>query len=298
MMKKKYISFLFLGIICLLSSNIVIFSNQQLYRPANVRISALDESVLIGKNVGWIISHGEDDNSTYSFTINDLKSFGAQFSLINTPITSGLLSSYNIVVIEEGGTNWAPNELTALKAWIETGGAVYILGDQPGFSQGNVSQYFNVYYNVSMALNGLLTISDPGHPVFENVATIDSAFATASIDESLSTDALKVLAMSRDNQSLIAALLVNEGRILWNVNSDGIINDFSLDIDDNRKFANNSWIWLATPNPYTGNGPSDTDNLLIPIIIASSIAVVAIVIVIVVWKKKKKVSLKLEKEEI
>jgi len=298
MMKKKYISFLFLGIICLLSSNIVIFSNQQLYRPANVRISALDESVLIGKNVGWIISHGEDDNSTYSFTINDLKSFGAQFSLINTPITSGLLSSYNIVVIEEGGTNWAPNELTALKAWIETGGAVYILGDQPGFSQGNVSQYFNVYYNVSMALNGLLTISDPGHPVFENVATIDSAFATASIDESLSTDALKVLAMSRDNQSLIAALLVNEGRILWNVNSDGIINDFSLDIDDNRKFANNSWIWLATSNPYTGNGPSDTGDLLIPIIIASSIAVVAIVIVIVVWKKKKKVSLKLEKEEI
>lgn len=277
-MKKPIFIVILLGTICLFSSNYINNSFNyvgHIFTSSEIKFGSQDESVLNETNVGWIVSHGEDDNSTYSFTINDLKSFGAEFSLINTAIDSVLLSSYNIIVIEEGGTNWMGSELLALKTWIEDGGALYIIGDQPGYSQGNVSQYFNVYYNVSLVSDGLLTLTDPSHPLFEGVTSIDSFFSTASIDETLSTDSLKVLARSRDNQCLIASLLIENGRILWNVNSDGIINNPSISIADHHKLANNSWIWLATPAPYTPQG-GNGDNSLIIIITVSSIAAIAI----------------------
>lgn len=280
-MKKHFLVFFLIGIVCIFPFNLGNSVNYLVSSSkfSKIKFSALDEAVLDGKEVGWIVSHGEDDNSTYSFTISDLESFGAHLSLINTAIDLVLLSSYDILVIEEGGTNWLSSELLALKSWVEDGGGLYILGDEPGFSQGNVSQYFNVYYNVSLALDGLLTILNPSNPLFDNVTSIDSFFSTSSLDETLSTDALQVLARSRDNQCIIAALIVKDGRILWNVNSDGIINDASIGTADNNKFANNSWIWLATPNPYNpgGNG----DNTLIIIIIISSIGAAAIIGIIV-----------------
>ncbi len=289
-MKKNKSEFLILGILILAYFGLTITCCQTRNSYAsNIRIQALDQNNLVNKTVGWVIYHGEDDNSTYTITVNDLKTFGAEFLQINSEITQGLLSSYDILVIEEGGTDWLNSELTALDSWVKQGGALYILGDQPGYSQGNVSLHFNVYYNTTDPLAGILTIEDPSHALFENVSTIDSFFPSASIDEIQSTTSLEVLARSRDNVTIIAASLIQEGRILWNVDSDGIINDFNLANGDNRQLANNSWIWLATPNPPTGNGSTPTPDLLIPIIIGSSIAVaVIVVIVIVVLKKRSK----------
>jgi len=254
----------------------------------NIKIQALDQNNLVNKSVGWVIYHGEDDNSTYTVTVNDLKAFGAEFSQINSEITQVLLSSYDILVIEEGDAlDWLNSELIALDSWIKQGGALYILGDQPGHSQVNVSLYFNVYYNTTDPLAGLLTIEDPTHDIFENVTTIDSFWPSASIDEVQSTASLEVLARSRDNAPILAALLIQKGRILWNVDSDGIINDFNIANGDNRKLANNTWIWLATPSPYTpGDGG---DNIIIIVIIISSIAGAAVIgtIIGIYYKKKK-----------
>ena len=217
-----------------------------------------------------------------------LKAFGADFSLINSEITSGLLSSYDILVIEEFGTSWASSELTSLKTWVEDGGALYILGDQPGDSQSSVTEHFNVYYNETSALDGFLTIINSTHPIFESVSDIQLLLGpSASLDESQSTESLEILAVSTDGAPILAALLVDSGRILWNVDSDGTINNPYIGNADHRQLANNSWIWLATPNPYTGNGPIVPPDLLIPIIIGSSIAVVVIIVIVVVVLKKR-----------
>lgn len=290
MMKKNRKSLFLIVVVLIISLSILPFNITGYNNNSfNIKTQSLDASNLIGKSVGWVITHGEDPDNDYSITVNDLQNLGANFSSINSEINNSLLSSYDILVIEEGGTEWQISELLSLKSWVENGGALYILGDLPGISQSNVSQYFNVYYNHTDALDGMLTILNSTHPLFEDVTLVESFYPSASLDESKSIDSLEILAITDDGAPIIATLLVEKGQILWNVDSDGIINDFNIGIYDHKQLANNSWIWLATPNPYTGNGPSDTDNLLIPIIIiASSIAVVAIVIFIVVWKKRKK----------
>lgn len=288
-MKKNRKSLFLILIVLTISLNILPFYIKGYYNNSfNIKTQSLDASNLNGKSVGWVITHGEDPDNDYSITVNDLQNLGANFSSINSVINNVLLSPYDILVIEEGGTEWQISELLSLKSWVENGGALYILGDLPGISQSNVSQYFNVYYNNTDALDGMLTILNSTHPLFENVTLVESFYPSASIDESKSIDSLETLAITDDGAPIIATLLVKKGHILWNVDSDGIINDFNIGIYDHRQLANNSWIWLATSNPYTGNGPSDTGDLLIPIIIGSSIAVVAIVIIIVVWKKRSK----------
>ncbi|MFX1298880.1 MAG: hypothetical protein ACFFD2_28975 [Promethearchaeota archaeon] len=287
-MKKNKSELCIIGILILSYLTLVInccpISNSY---AIDIKIQALDPSNLVNKSVGWVISHGEDDNSTYTVTVNDLKAFGAKFSQINSEITQFLLSTYDILVIEEGGTDWLNSELIALDSWIKEGGALYILGDQPGFSQGNVSLYFNVYYNTTDPLPGLLTIENPSHDIFENVTYIDAFFPSASIDETQSTSSLDVLARSGDNRTLIATLLINNGRILWNVDSDGLINDFNIGFADHRKLANNSWIWLATPNPYIPGGGGG-DNMILIIIIISSIAGIAVIGTIIgIYLKKR-----------
>jgi hypothetical protein len=288
-MKKNIVFCIIFSTSILFSLSVVNFTNNFSNSSVPViRTQSLDESVLIDKNVGWVIYHGEDDNSSYTTTINDLKAFGADFSLINSEITSGLLSSYDILVIEEFGTSWASSELISLKTWVEGGGALYILGDQAGDSQSSVSEHFNVYYNETEALIGLLTISEPSHPIFESVSNILLVMKpSASLSESLSTESLEILAVSTDGAPILAALLVESGCILWNVDSDGTINNPYIGNADHRQLANNSWIWLATPNPYTGNGPTGPNDLLIPIIIGSSIAVAVIVVIVIVVLKKR-----------
>ena len=257
----------------------------------NIKSQSLDANNLIDKSVGWVMTHGEDHyNETivgYSSTIDDLQNLGANFSLINSEINNVLLSSYDILVIEEGGTEWQISELSSLKSWVENGGALYILGDLPGISQSNVSKYFNVYYNHTDALDGLLTILNSNHSLFENVTNVESFYPSASLDESKSIDSLEILAITDDGAPIIATLLVKRGHILWNVDSDGIINDFNIGIYDHRQLANNSWIWLATPSPYTpGDGG---DNIIIIVIIISSIAGVAVIGTIIgIYIKKKK----------
>ena len=253
----------------------------------DIEIKSLENENLQNKNVGWVITHGEDDNSTYSITLQDLKAFGANFSLIDSVISSILLNSYNIIVVEEGGTNWIGSELTALYSWVNDGGAIYILGDEPGYSQGNLSQYFNVFYNKSSPSSGLLTSLKANHPLFENVSNLDSALPTASLDETQSIEDLEILARSWDGYPLVASLVIGKGCILWNIDSDGLINDFNINWADHRKFANNSWIWLATPNPYDGNG-ANGNNLFFILLIITIPAIASIIIVVFYAIKRKK----------
>lgn len=286
-MKKNKNEFFVLGILILLYLSLTISCCQTSNSyVGNIRTQALDQNNLINKSVGWVIYHGEDEETTYTLTVNDLKAFGAEFSQINSEITQILLSSYDILVIEEGGTDWLNSELIALDSWIKQGGALYILGDQPGHSQGNVSLYFNVYYNTTDPLAGLLTIEDPTHDIFENVTNIDSFLPSASIDEIQSTASLDILARSSDNAAILASLLIQKGRIFWNVDSDGIINNFNIVNGDNRKLANNTWIWIATPHPYNPGGGGD-NMIIIIIIISSIVGVVAIVTIIFVIRRKR-----------
>ena len=55
-----------------ISINYGIYNSIYCNGPKKLKISSLDENNLINKEVGWITTHGEDDNTSYSVTINDL----------------------------------------------------------------------------------------------------------------------------------------------------------------------------------------------------------------------------------
>jgi len=256
-------------------------------------------NLLQDKQIGWVVTHGEDayDNppfNVYLTTINDVLAMGATLNNITSEINSTLLSNYDILVLEEGGTNWTASELADLESWIINGGSLYILGDNCDDAQTNVSAKFGIYYNSTDPQQGSLNF-DSSHFIFQNINTITSFFPSASINSQISVNFMN-LAWSVDNASLVIALQKVNGRILWNVDADGMIDDSYISQDDNHVLANNSWLWLGG---ILGNNnpPNIVPFLLIflinesiewPIFAIAGLGITSLVIVLIYLIKRKK----------
>ncbi len=285
-----------LGLLCIIIFLLYTtpFNHLSNYPITSQTSSSLD--VLYGKHVGWIVCHGEDDNSTYGEILQDLVQAGAEFSIINnTLINDTVVDSFDILILEENGTTWQIAEINALKRWVAHGGGLYILGDEPGLSQENVSQSFGVYYNHTAPAFGSSILDALDHPILKGVTTIYSDFPTASIIKSSSNASLNVIVSSYDGQPMVATLLHGNGRVLWIVDADGIINDVNLNFADNAIFANNCWIWLATANPVVNpdGNPGDQDLITLIVILVISVTAIVILIPLTKWlkqKRKKKLS--------
>ncbi len=240
-------------------------------------------------DIGWITTHGENDNSLYTTTCSDAVDMNATFSIINSEINSSLLNNFDIVVIEQGGTSWSSSELNDLVNWVNNGGSVYILGDDLDPPQLDVSNKFNIHYNASDPIAGDITNLDHQYPILNGVISLYSFFPGASINVASSTSLLMYLALTNDSAVIVTALQVNLGRILINVDADGMIMDSWISADDNELFANNSWLWLAD---LIGNGDSPPYNppgeifnpiLLVPLLMSgsSNLSLIWIILILV-----------------
>ena len=216
-------------------------------------------SPLAGINIGWITTHGENSNSTYLITLNDAINMGANSLTITTEINNTLLSNFQIVIIEQGGASWTPVELNSLAIWVNNGGSVYILGDDLDPPQKNVSSKFNIFYNETDPISGDITNLNYQYPILNGVNNLYAFWPGASINITNSTNSLMNIALTDDLAVIVTALQVNQGRILINIDSDGMIRDDWINDagSDNHIFANNSWLWLAN---VIGNGDSPSSD--------------------------------------
>jgi len=260
-----------------------------------------NENPLTGIKIGWITTHGENGNSTYLTTLNDAINMGASTTIITTEINNSLLNNFQIVVIEQGGTSWTTNELNALSTWVNSGGSVYILGDDLDPPQLNVSILFQIFYNETDPVAGNIVNLNHQYPILNGITSLFAFFPAASIDIGNTTNSLMNIALTDDLAVIVAALQVNQGRILVNIDADGMIHDSWIGGNDNNLFANNSWLWLAK---VIGNGESNppnplpyylllidslkTEGLLSLILLTISLSILTFILILFFWRKRKK----------
>lgn len=58
-------------------------------------------------DIGWIVTHGEDSNVTYSTFLNNVVGLGATSSQFDKDIKPSTLYPYELLMLEEGGSVWS-----------------------------------------------------------------------------------------------------------------------------------------------------------------------------------------------
>ncbi|NVM52662.1 MAG: hypothetical protein HWN66_03080, partial [Candidatus Helarchaeota archaeon] len=196
-------------------------------------------------DIGWIVTHGEDANSSYSIFLTNATNLGATSGEINQIINSFLIYPYEILVLEKGGDSWPNYELNNLWYWIENGGSLLIIGDNFGNAQVSVSNHFNVSYTPLGGTSGNSTqISYPHFLTSEiNSLTFGSHFSAINVSDS--NPSLQIIANTSDGYPQVVLLELGVGKILWIV--DEIISDFQIDDDDdnNQLFGLNVLRWMS-----------------------------------------------------
>jgi hypothetical protein len=190
-----------------------------------------------GKNVGWVRSHGENDNSTYGQFMQGFADLGGNVSDIVTVISPALLSKYKVLVLSEGGTAWTIAENNALYSWILDKGMLIILGDNADASQTSVSSKFDVHYKTGVISSGNTTFIHPYHPAMSSIQRVYLPNPIRAIDLQTSTKYIVSLFNSTNNFVIGATLELGAGRIFWI--TDEVLTDMCIDVANNSKLASN-----------------------------------------------------------
>ncbi|MHA1278359.1 MAG: hypothetical protein ACTSQI_17585 [Candidatus Helarchaeota archaeon] len=194
-------------------------------------------------DIGWIISHGEDPNSSYSVILNDAINLGASSEEISLNITPFSIYPYEILFLEERGSSWSNFELKNLEYWIENGGSLIISGDHPGDAQVSVNTHFNVSYSPKGGSIG------PSNQIFHNhfltadVNTLEYKPHVSSINISFSNPNLKIIANTSDDIPQVVLLELGAGKILWIV--DELISNSHISDAENHLFGLNILRWMS-----------------------------------------------------
>lgn len=169
--------------------------------------------------------------------------------------TAGLdtlsLSPYQILVVNVLSAHdsaYTASEVTAISAFVNAGGGLLLVGDNPGVWPGNVNPVaaaFGVTVGVGASTDTNLTSLDP-HPVTAGVTSIFVPFAAGG---TLSVGAPSVT-IGRDGagQSMLAVAQVGTGKVVSFGDGNACDNN-NIGTADNPVFCLNVFNWLTTPTP-------------------------------------------------
>ncbi len=194
-------------------------------------------------DIGWIISHGEQSNSTYSTFLSDAINLEASSKEFDKNIEPDLIYPYEILILEEGGNAWKDYELNNLRFWVENGGSLIVIGDNRNSAQTSVSNFFNVSYSSQGGISGTSTQIYQPHYLTVLIDSLLFGTQTASIDKDNSRSDLQLIANSSNGYPQVALLQLGAGKILWIV--DEIIENSQITNGDNREFGLNVLRWLS-----------------------------------------------------
>ncbi|MFW9865729.1 MAG: hypothetical protein ACFFEN_06470 [Candidatus Thorarchaeota archaeon] len=218
--------------------NVVTLPNIGYYYNPNVTLHNLN-----GIDIGWITTHGETPNATYSTFLNDAINLGATSREFDQQISPNLLYPFEMLMIEEEGDTWENSELIILKSWVENGGKLIIIGDNQDEAQTSVSNIFDFKYKDYFGLTGSSNQIFQPHYLTVNVNSIYFGTQAATVDLNISNPALNVIVNSSDGTPQVCYLELGFGRVLWIIEE--IIENPLILQGDNRIFGQNVLRWMS-----------------------------------------------------
>ncbi|MBK6898369.1 MAG: choice-of-anchor D domain-containing protein [bacterium] len=211
---------------------------------------------LSGVRVMWASHHGQSLPDSWSQMIGDLTKRGAEVVVNTTPVTPDLLDGFDIVWTVNCASGWSSSEIALLAAWLRDGGGMLLEGDndtfQSAFDAILAAAGAGIGYSTSDAYNGTTTEITP-HETTAGVTRLhlDSPQATLVTV----VDPAQILVKDANGLPVGAWSEVGRGRVI--ALSDELFGDADLGIDDNRRFGELVFDWLAADNwlrisPLTG----------------------------------------------
>jgi len=217
------------------------------------------------ENILWDITHGVYLDSYLPHTgylqmLAEIEPHGHTIVTTDQGVDNLDLSLYDVIVISWGTANdnpYQPNEVTALRTFVEDGGGILIMGDNVGCPNINinpVSEEFGVTCGIS-SINPLdLYVNDlENHAVFDGISEI---YFRAAGEISVVVPSIPI---AHSNALPIAAAgEVGNGRVVV-IGDANHWSDNYFSYSENDEFAVNVFNWLAQPESGI-----DDDNLATP----------------------------------
>jgi hypothetical protein len=232
--------------------------------PANQRANV--SSDLAGKSILFDRHHGGAPPSDFTTLIQDITAAGGVVVENYSPVTADLLASHDALWVNaEGYLEWSVDELAAVSAWLEQGGAIFLHGSW-ATNVYQLANLFGITYDCCYYNWGNTTNIMP-HPTTEGVGAIYIDSAYFRLDFGPDDDVL-FYGPSGANIHAVAQEQ-NGGRIV--VVSASIFSNWHINEADNRVFALNVMNWLVSSvytdvpwvqtEPVSGTIPAYSDQL-------------------------------------
>jgi hypothetical protein len=195
---------------------------------------------LQGKHILYDQFHGNPGFWDYSTLETDLLNAGATIDFNIEPITPDTLEGYDILWVAGFGTEtWYYSELTAISDWLDEGGALLVNGPMSPATQPPASIYDIEF--VSTGCYYQTTFDILPHRVTEGVEAI-------WLEDDCSYLEGPATPVVNDPGGMPHAVVMERGAGKMAVISDNDFVNWQLDVDDNRLFANNIFLWLVAVN--------------------------------------------------
>jgi subtilisin family serine protease len=199
-------------------------------------------SDLSGVRILWDLSHGQMSPYNWSILVADLVLRGAEVVESGEPLTSSLLSQFDLFWTVDSYMSWTPGEMDALVQWVAAGGGLLIESDQSGDIYNQILSLMGAGIAfVSQAGGSGLTTAIYPHQTTESIAGLNYGNPLSILSPVESPAVLLV----RNSASfpVTACVQAGLGRVL--VASDEIFGDWDVILADNRQFGNQVCDWLA-----------------------------------------------------
>ncbi|NHJ25513.1 MAG: DUF4350 domain-containing protein [Candidatus Lokiarchaeota archaeon] len=164
--------------------------------------------------------------------------------------SSSRLNPYDMLIIVSPDLNYSSNDRTALTNWINNGGSLVVLGDNPFLSDFAITNArinylldsFDIRLNTTVGISGTQDLSSEEHPTTEGCSIV-TAYSAGTVN--ISGDAFEIWGYSTN--VIIAGQELGSGRLM-------VIGDMNwcaegnIGTNDNEQFAINLANWLISWN--------------------------------------------------
>ncbi|MBK7701906.1 MAG: choice-of-anchor D domain-containing protein [bacterium] len=211
---------------------------------------------LSGVRVMWAAHHGQSLPDSWSRMVDDLALRGAEVVVNTAPVTPDLLDGFDIVWTVNCASGWSSSEIDLLADWLRDGGGMLLEGDndtfQSAFDAILAAAGAGIGYSTSDAYAGTTTEITP-HETTAGVTRLRLDSPQATLETVV--EPAQILVRDANGLTVGAWSEVGRGRVI--ALSEELFRDADLGIDDNRRFGELVFDWLAADNwlrisPLTG----------------------------------------------
>jgi len=202
-------------------------------------------SVKIRGHVLFDQTHSVDGIPVYSEWVTALEDEGYIVEVLNiAPVDESILGGYDVFVIPQARDYYMPSEIDAIKAFVNNGGGLLVIGDDSPYIYVEVTGFAGINWDWDGYYGYTYDITP--HPVTEGVESV--YFASPSSRLLVRRPALGLI---RDHYGnvMLAVAEVGKGAVACIADEDSI-NNYAISYADNLHLAINMIRWLTNRPPH------------------------------------------------